>query len=72
LLALLVRLGIGLLLFYASLRLIEALLLTRVFQQLLVTFGVLLSGLWFLYSRLPKWMQEVLRFLWKRKEGGDD
>jgi RNA polymerase subunit RPABC4/transcription elongation factor Spt4 len=72
LLALVVKLGLGLLLFYASLKLLIALILTPQFQQLLVLIGVMLSGLWWLYSRLPDWLQEALRSLWKRKENHDD
>jgi len=72
LLAILIQLGLGLLLFYATLRLLEALLLSPAFQQLLVTFGILLAGAWALYRKLPDWMQEVLRSLWKGKEGKDD
>jgi len=72
LLAILIRLSLGLLLFYASLRLLETLLLTHAFQELLVMVGVLLAALWALYSQLPKWMRAVLRAIWKGKEGGDD
>lgn len=69
LLSILIRIGLGLLLFYATLKLLETLLLNPVFQQLLVSFGILLGGLWCLYRKLPDWMQEVIRSLWKRKEG---
>lgn len=72
LLALIARLGIGLLLFYLSLTLIIDLLRTPAFQQLLVLFGFLMGGLWWLYSKLPDWLQELLRSLWKRKENKDD
>ncbi len=65
LLAIVVRLGLGLLLFYASLKLLLALLLTPQFQQLLVLIGLMLSGLWWLYSKLPDWLQEFIRALWK-------
>jgi hypothetical protein len=71
LLAILIRLGLGLLLFYATLKLIVALLLTPVFQMLLVYFGIMLAGLWALYRKLPEWMQDALRSLW-HKEHNDD
>jgi len=72
LLALLARLGIGLLLFYVTIKLLEALLLTPAFQQLLVLFGVILCGLWWLYSKLPDWLQDAIRSLWKRRNHDDD
>ena len=72
LLALVARLGLGLLLFYASLSVLIALLHTAAFQKLLAVLGLLLCGLWWLWSKLPHWLQEVLRALWKRKGGGDE
>ena len=70
--ALLIRLGLGLLLFYASLCLVVALLRTREVQQALVVFGMLLSGLWWLWSKLPDWFQEALRSFWKNRRRDDD
>jgi hypothetical protein len=73
LLAILVRLGLGLLLFYASLSLVIALLRTREVQQLVVVLGILLSGLWWLWSKLPDWFQEAIRSFWKnRRQNHDD
>jgi len=72
LLALLVRLGLGLLLFYASLSLVVDLLRTREVQQVLVVFGILLSGLWWLWSKLPDWFQEAIRSFWKNRRQNDD
>ena len=72
LLALLVRLGLGLLLFYASLSLVVVLLRTREVQQALVAFGILLSGLWWLWSKLPDWFQEAIRSFWKNRRQNDD
>jgi hypothetical protein len=72
LLALLIRLGLGLLLFYASLCLVVALLRTREVQQALVIFGMLLSGLWWLWSKLPDWFQEAIRSFWKSRRQNDD
>ena len=71
-LALVVRLGLGLLLFYASLCLVIELLRTREVQQALVGFGVLLVGLWCLWSKLPDWFQEALRSFWKNRRRNDD
>ena len=72
LLALLVRLGLGLLLFYASLSLVVVLLRTREVQQLVVVLGILLSGLWWLWSKLPDWFQEAIRSFWKNRRQNDD
>jgi hypothetical protein len=72
LLALLVRLALGLLLFYASLSLVIALLRTREVQQLVVVLGILLSGLWWLWSKLPDWFQEAIRSFWKNRRQRDD
>ena len=72
LLALLVRLGLGLLLFYASLSLVVVLLRTREVQQALVAFGMLLAGLWWLWSKLPDWFQEAIRSFWKNRRQNDD
>ena len=72
LLAIVARLGLGLLLFYASLCLILALFRTPAVQNAMVVFGLLLAGLWWLWSKLPDWLQEALRALWKRKENKDD
>jgi hypothetical protein len=72
LLAILVRLGLGLVLFYASLSLVIALVRTPEVQQAMVALGLLLAGLWWLWSKLPDWFQELIRALWKRKENKDD
>ncbi len=72
LLAILARLGIGLMLFYASLALVVALLRSPEVQRALVAFGMLLAGLWWLWSKLPDWFQELIRALWKRKEDKDE
>ena len=72
LLALLARLGLGLLLFYASLSLVIALLRTREVQQLVVALGILLAVLWWLWSKLPDWFQEAIRSFWKNRRQNDD
>ena len=72
LLAIVARLGIGLVLFYASLALVIALIRTPEGQNVLVFFGLLLAGLWWLWSKLPDWFQDLIRALWKRKENKDE
>jgi hypothetical protein len=72
LLAILVRLGLGLLLFYASLSLVVALIRTPEVQRALVAFGALLAALWFLWSKLPDWFQEAIRSFWKNRSQRDD
>ena len=57
LLALLARLGLGLLLFYASLSVVVALLRNPRIQQSLILFALLLIVLWFLWSKLPDWFR---------------
>jgi len=72
LLALLARLGLGLLLFYATLSLAVALIRTPEVQRALVAFGVLLAVLWWLWSKLPDWFQEAIRSFWKNRRRNDD
>jgi hypothetical protein len=72
LLALLVRLALGLLLFYLSLCLFIAVISTREAQHFLVTIGLLLAGLWWLFSKLPEWLQEALRSFWRNRGRHDD
>jgi hypothetical protein len=72
LLAILARLGLGLVLFYVSLSLVIALVRTPEVRRALVAAGVLLACLWWLWSKLPDWFQDLLRVLWKRKENKDE
>ena len=73
LLAILVRLGLGLLLFYGTVRLGIALLQTAQVQQALVAIGMLLGCLWWMWSKLPDWFQEAIRSFWTdRKRRRDD
>ena len=72
LLAIVARLGIGLALFYASLSLVIAVLQTPEVQRALIAVGLLLACLWWLWSKLPDWLQELIRALWKRRDKQDD
>ena len=71
LLALILRLGFGLGLFYASLELLIALIRTPEFQQFLVVMGIAVGGLWWCYSKLPDWLQKLIRALWRWKSHDD-
>jgi RNA polymerase subunit RPABC4/transcription elongation factor Spt4 len=72
LLAIMVRLGIGLVLFSASLWLLIALIRTTASRQALVSLGALLAALWLFWTKLPDWLQELIRALWKRRDTNDD
>jgi hypothetical protein len=71
LLAILLRLGLGLLLFYVTLTLLIGLFNSPQFQQFLVLTGFMLGGLWWCYSKLPNWLQEMIRTLWRWKSHDD-
>ena len=71
LLALLFRLGLGLLLFYITLSLLVALVRSAQFQQFLVVTGLAVGGLWWCYSKLPDWLQNLIRALWRWKSHDD-
>jgi DNA-directed RNA polymerase subunit RPC12/RpoP len=71
LLAILLRLGFGLLLFYVTLTLLIDIVRTPQFQQFLVLAGLMLGGLWWCYSKLPNWLQELIRTLWRWKTHDD-
>ena len=71
-LALMVRLVLGLLLFYATLCLFIALARSAAVQQFLVACGVLLAILWTLWSKLPDWSREALRNFWIKQRSRDD
>ena len=74
LLAILIRLGLGLLLFYGTVRLGIALLQTAQVQQALVAIGMLLGCLWWMWTKLPDWFQEAIRSFWtdRRRRRDDD
>ena len=72
LLAILARLGLGLLLLYASLAVIIALLKNPQIQQSLVACGLLLIVLWVLWSKLPDWFRDAIRTFWKNRSGHED
>ena len=70
--ALIVRLGLGLLLFYASLCLVVALFRSPQVRQFFFAFALLMAVLWGLWSKLPDWFQEAIRSLWLRRRQDDD
>jgi len=72
LLAILARVGLGLLLFYETLSVIIAFLQVSALRHVLGVCAALLIGAWLLYSKLPDWLQELLRSLWRRKQHSDD
>ena len=72
LLAILVRLGLGLLLFYITLSFLIALAKTTQVQEAVVCIGLLLVGLWILWSKLPDWFQDVIRNAVKRRRTNRD
>lgn len=71
LLAIIIRLGLGLFLFYVTLSFLVALAKTTQFQQALVAFALLLIALWLVWSKLPDWLQDTLRHIVKRKRRDD-
>lgn len=66
--AVFVRILLGALLVAASLALLVALLSMREVQNGLIAIGLLLVGLWFLWSLLPDWFRKVIHWALKRKE----
>jgi len=72
LLAILARLGLGLLLLYATLSLLVTLLQSPEVQKSLVAMGLLLAALWILWSRLPDWFRDAIRSFWKNRSGHED
>jgi RNA polymerase subunit RPABC4/transcription elongation factor Spt4 len=71
-LALMARLVLGLLLFYATLELVIALVRSAQVQQFFVACGILLAVLWGLWSKLPDWSREALRDFWIKQRSHDD
>jgi hypothetical protein len=72
LLAILLRLGLGLLLFYATLQLVIDLISSPQVQHVLIALGMLLAVLWWLWSKLPDWFQDALRSFFKNRRQRDD
>jgi hypothetical protein len=72
LLAILFRLVLGLLLVYVTLSFLVALARTTQFQQAFVCLGLLLVGLWLVWSKLPDWLQDVIRNAVKRGRKSDE
>jgi hypothetical protein len=72
LLALLIRLGLGLLLFYVTLSLLITLIQSPQIRQSLVALSMLIGCLWWLWSKLPGWLQEAIRSFVKNRSHDDD
>jgi hypothetical protein len=72
LLAILIRMGLGILLVSATLTFLIALARFPQLKQTLVGFGLLLLGLWMLWSKLPDWLQDALRHAVTRRRDDDD
>ena len=72
LLAIVVRLGLGLLLLYITLSFLVALARTTQFQQAFVCIALLLVGLWLVWSKLPDWLQDLIRNAVKRGRRKND
>jgi len=71
--AILIRLVLGLLLFYATLSLVVALMRSQQVEHLFVAAGILLAVLWGLWGKLPEWIQEGIQdFVIKRSARHDD
>ena len=52
-------------------QLLIALVRTPQFQQFLVVTGLAVGGLWWCYSKLPDWLQKLIRALWRWKSHDD-
>ncbi len=72
LLAIVIRLGAGLLLFYLTLQFLIALLNSSVVRQFFIAIGMLLGVLWWMWTRLPDWLQEAIRELWQKERRRDE
>ncbi len=73
LLAIVIRLALGLFLFWVTLTFLIALLKNTQIQALMVSLGLLLLSLWIVWSQLPEWFQDALRRTVKRRgRDGDD
>lgn len=70
-LALMARLVLGLLLFYATLKLVASLASSEKVQQFFVASGILLAVLWGVWSKLPEWSREALRDFWIKQRDHD-
>ena len=72
LLAILIRLGLGLLLLYITLSFLLALAKTTQVQQAAVCIGLVLVALWLLWSKLPDWLQDIIRNTVTRRRNSHD
>jgi hypothetical protein len=72
LLAILARVGIGIVLVTLTLGIVVAMIRTPETQHFFVAIGMLLGALWWAFTRLPDWLQEILRSIWKYWSRRDD
>jgi ribosomal protein L40E len=73
LVGILVRMGLGILLVYATLSLVIALINIPQIRQTCLAFALLLGGLWLLWAKLPDWFREAIwSFLKSRRHGDED
>lgn|SRR6185437_2687958 len=70
-LALMARLVLGLVLFYATLELVTSLASSEKVQEFFVGWGILLAVLWAIWSKLPEWSREALRDFWIKQRDHD-
>ncbi len=71
LLAVVIRFGLGILLVYVSVCFLIAIVRTAEVQRGLVCLGLLLMGLWLVWSKLPDWLQDAVRSAMKSKRRSD-
>lgn len=72
LLAILIRLGVGLLLFTATLLFIVVIAQSETVRRAGVSIGIVLGSLWLAWTKLPDWLQEALRRAVLRRSDDED
>jgi hypothetical protein len=72
LLAILVRLAAGLLLFSATLVFLVVVTRSQEVRRAAVTIGLVLGSLWLAWTKLPDWLQEAIRRAVLRRRGYED
>jgi len=72
LLAILIRLGVGLLLFAATLLFLVVITQSQAVRRAGVSIGLVLGSLWLAWTKLPDWLQEALRRAVLRRRDDED